>query len=101
MPPNNIIPRRILTRRSKDANVEASSVAQELPFVSANSRSEIPSSRVPTSSTSPHLHEDTQGYESESSLSIPENSTVSTKKRGRGATTGKSIEKAITENVQS
>lgn len=114
---NNIIPRRLVTR-SRVAIEEASSVAQEPSSISVT----LPSD------TTPHLPKDTQALVNENSLSTPENATgkyafleiifnshiiyllnlydmfyelmtASKKKGGRGASTGKSIEKAIVDNV--
>ncbi|KAG8365793.1 hypothetical protein BUALT_Bualt17G0008800 [Buddleja alternifolia] len=105
MPPKEAILHRPITRKSKSTNQEAS----HDDFFSSlvDIRSNIPS--LPVSSPSPRpssessdLGDDSIGTGNESSHMLPsDNSTASasTKKRGRGASNGKSIEKAIADNV--
>ncbi|KAG8382776.1 hypothetical protein BUALT_Bualt05G0112500 [Buddleja alternifolia] len=106
MPPKEAILHRPITRKSKSTNQEASHA--DLFSSLVDIRSNIPSLPVsppsprPSSSESSDLGDDYIGTGNESSHMLPsDNSTGNIsfkKKNGRGASTEKSIEKAIADN---
>ncbi|KAG8374839.1 hypothetical protein BUALT_Bualt10G0037300 [Buddleja alternifolia] len=107
MPPKEVVLHRPITR-SKVSNNETSSIFQESASMPPTSTIVLtdfpppsPSPPPPHSSLSrsPHLVEDAQGIGSQSHPPSSENATCSIKKRGHGASTRKSIEKAIADNV--
>ncbi|KAK4424868.1 hypothetical protein Salat_1680400 [Sesamum alatum] len=108
MPPKVL--HRPITRKLKAASQEESSAILEptsvAPASLIDTRSDFPSpptSPRPSRPSSCSLHEaveDTQGVDNDSPLSLSKSTTapIATKKRGRGISVGKSIEKAIVEN---
>ncbi|KAK4421669.1 hypothetical protein Salat_2117500 [Sesamum alatum] len=108
MPPKVL--HRPITRKLKAASQEESSAILEptsvAPASLIDTRSDFPSpptSPCPSRPSSCSLHEaveDTQGVDNDSPLSLSKRTTapIATKKRGRGISVGKSIEKVIVEN---
>ncbi|KAG8374517.1 hypothetical protein BUALT_Bualt10G0003200 [Buddleja alternifolia] len=106
MPPKEALLHRPITRSRVSSN-EASSIVTEMGSIaltSSNFLTHSPSSlsspplRRSSLSRSPDFVDDAQGSGNESPLPTSENGTCFIEKRGRGASTGKSIEKAIADN---
>ncbi|KAG8365834.1 hypothetical protein BUALT_Bualt17G0013100 [Buddleja alternifolia] len=106
MPPKEALLHRPITRSRVSSN-EASSIVPEMVSIAPTSSNFLTHS--PSSSSSPPLRrsslsrssdfvDDAQGSGNENPLPTSENGTCSIEKRGRGASTGKTIEKTIADN---